>query len=152
MHVLQRYSEFEELHDTVDTLKRNLQVSQIHFLFLVWLPFRTWYSLLPSPPTLPPNAGFVFVQHFCVAVANYYNFGFASVCCILSWAGETTCGLGYWDEKNTRTLCRTLDVFQKFMALEPWSKPVGRWKERPTQYLYFTGSMLSSGIRVEWRG
>ena len=51
MHILKR---FEEYHDT---LRRNLPVCRYFLkLFLVWLPFRTQYSLLPSLPTLSPKA------------------------------------------------------------------------------------------------
>ena len=50
----------------------------------------------PLIPYLQRQLLHAFVQLFWMAVANY-NFGLQAFCSTLSWMGEMTCGLGYWD-------------------------------------------------------
>ena len=88
-YILKRYSEFEELHDT---LKRNLPVIFSYFSS----DRHSVHSILSSHSTLAPKTVLArFHTAFLDCRRKLLQLGLQVFCCILSWVGETTCGFGY---------------------------------------------------------
>ena len=95
MHILKRYSAFEELHDT---LRRTLPVRifslSLHVLSDIY-PYRSILSFHLSLLYLQRQLLHAFVQLSWIAVESYSNFGWQVFYCTPSWVDEMLCGLGY---------------------------------------------------------
>ena len=151
MYILKRYSEFEELHDTQ---KRNLPVSPYFFLIprLTTIP-----NVAFSPPITPypTSKGSSCALWSCIS--GWPSQGTPILACkrfVPSWTGwKRLHGLGYYD--ISRKFNSNYDILSK---LSLWSPGVSQLVDeqnilssKDTQYLCFTGSMLSSEIIVELR-